>query len=145
MRLRNQSFTTRSQENPTDFHSSGSSLQEKPSFSSLFSSALNLNDGKSNNNAQAPDMVPLNSFSESLMDGDGVYLQISNLDQYYDEANLRHYLMNQLKPITPILSLTIETPSIAKIKVPSVQVRRKKIPINCYDYYNFNFYSSPSK
>jgi hypothetical protein len=29
--------------------------------------------------------------------------------------------------------------------VPSVQVRRKKIPINCYDYYNFNFYSSPSK
>lgn len=125
MRLHNQSLATRPQEKQPDFKSSGSSLQEKPSFSSLFSSALNLNEGKSSNTQAQPEMVPLNSFSESLMDGDGVYLQISNLDQYYDEANLRHYLMNQLKPITPILSLTIETPSIAKIKVPSVQVNKE--------------------
>lgn len=122
MRFRNQALSTRPQEKPGDFQPSGNLLQEKPSFSSLFSSALNLNEGKSSNSQAPPEMVALNFFSESLMDGDGVYLQISNLDQYYDELYLRHYLMNQLKPITPILSLTIETPSIAKIKVPSVQV-----------------------
>lgn len=59
----------------------------------------------------------------AMEDGNGVYLQISNLDQYYDESSLRSYLMNQMKPITPILSLIIETPSIAKVKVPSIQVR----------------------
>lgn len=90
---------------------------EKPTFSSFFASSLTLNDHQPN---RAPDFF---ASSESLSDGDGIYLQISNLDQYYDEASLRHYLMNQLKPITPILSLTIETPSIAKVKVPSVQVK----------------------
>lgn len=136
MHLRNQPLSTRSEHQQSDFQACGSSLQEKPSFSSLFSSALNLNDNHHQaDKAQAQEIIPLNSYSESLMDGDGVYLQISNLDQYYDEANLRHYLMNQLKPITPILSLAIETPSIAKIKVPSVQVcvgndLRIKIPFS---------------
>lgn len=85
---------------------------EKPSFSSLFS----------NNNIQKPPIEPFPSFDSTTLDDDGVYLQISNLDQWYDESNLRSYLTNQLKPITPILSLTIETPSIAKVKVPSIQV-----------------------
>jgi hypothetical protein len=92
--------------------------QDKPTFSSFFASSLSLNEQKNK-----PEVFPTPSFtSEPHLDGDGIYLQISNLDQYYDEASLRHYLMNQLKPITPILSLTIETPSIAKVKVPSVQV-----------------------
>lgn len=113
MRARNQSFSNRP---PSRGDLNSSMSQEKPSFSSLFSS-LNLNDAGN----QLPDIFPSSS-SDTSMDGDGVYLQISNLDQYYDELSLKHYLMNQLKPITPILSLTIETPSIAKVKVPSVQV-----------------------
>lgn len=84
----------------------------KPSFSSLFSEGAL---------PPKPLVEPFPSESQPL-DDDGVYLQISNLDQWYDEANLRNYLMGQLKPITPILALTIETPSIAKVKVPSIQV-----------------------
>lgn len=95
--------------------SSFSSASEKPSFSSLFSDS---------NGHRNSDLFHCDSSSPISDDDDGVYLQISNLDQWYDEANLRNYLMTQLKPITPILSLTIETPSIAKVKVPSIQVRR---------------------
>lgn len=61
------------------------------------------------------------SISSSVKDG--VVLQISNLDPWYDESNLRHYLLSQLKPITPVLSLVIEGPCLAKVKVPSQQVR----------------------
>lgn len=89
---------------------------EKPSFSSLFTSG-----GGSRNPSTNFSIEPFSSESQSP-DDDGVYLQISNLDQWYDEANLRNYLMSQLKPITPILSLSIETPSIAKVRVPSLQV-----------------------
>ena len=62
------------------------------------------------------------SAEHSMEDDGGVYLQISNLDQYYDEPSMRSYLMNQMKPITPILMLVIDTPSIARVKVPSIQV-----------------------
>lgn len=62
------------------------------------------------------------SAENSMEDDGGVYLQISNLDQYYDEPSMRSYLMNQMKPITPILMLVIDTPSIARVKVPSIQV-----------------------
>lgn len=89
---------------------------EKPTVSSLFSDAL------ANNNIQTPLFDPFPTEAPTMDDDDGVYLQISNLDQWYDEVNLRNYLMNQLKPITPILSLVIETPSIAKVKLPSIQV-----------------------
>lgn len=93
--------------------SHNASTSGKPSFSSLFSES-----------SQPPQSNIEPFLSESqVLDDDGVYLQISNLDQWYDEANLRNYLMSQLKPITPILSLNIETPSIAKVKVPSIQVR----------------------
>lgn len=124
MRSRNQAHLSRQQENETDLSMS----QEKPSFSSLFASALNFNDEPfstttSGNKSMSAGDIIFPSSNDSSMEDDGVYLQISNLDQYYDESSLRHYLMNQLKPITPILSLTIETPSIAKVKVPSVQVR----------------------
>lgn len=90
------------------------SSSDKPSFSSLFTST--------GQNSNPDDQFP----SESQADDDGVFLQISNLDQWYDEANLKNYLMSQLKPITPILSLNIETPSIAKVKVPSIQVRAEE-------------------
>ncbi|XP_058815604.1 meiosis regulator and mRNA stability factor 1 [Topomyia yanbarensis] len=64
-----------------------------------------------------------------------VVLQISNLDPSIDEHKMHQYLLCQLKSITPVLSLTIESPSLAKVKVPSAQfaklvvanLHRKKI------------------
>lgn len=103
--------------NSSGFSRGVPAASEKPTFSSLFSDAL------ANNNIQKPLFDPFPNEAPPMDDDvDGVYLQISNLDQWYDEANLRNYLMNQLKPITPILSLVIETPSIAKVKLPSIQV-----------------------
>lgn len=52
-----------------------------------------------------------------------VVLQISNLDPSIEEHKMHQYLLCQLKSITPVLSLTIESPSLAKVKVPSTQVR----------------------
>ena len=99
------------------------------SFSSLFdTSSTNAshskfcNNSAENNNSFSHHELPSFGNDSSVDDDDGVFLQISNLDQYYDESSLKNYLMNQLKPITPILSLSIETPSIAKVKVPSIQV-----------------------
>lgn len=120
----NRSFSNGSQDHSASFYAKTNkqNINEKPSFSSLFSS-----ESKDNNNnfsmIQKPPGFESFPIENSTNDDDGVYLQISNLDQWYDEANLRNYLMNQLKPITPILSLNIETPSIAKVKVPSFQVR----------------------
>jgi meiosis arrest female protein 1 len=104
-------------------------ITSEKSFSSLFEnskqnpsnkSGSNSSGGSNNSSIFFDDILPSEPLSSD--DDGGVYLQISNLDQWYDEASLRHYLMSQLKPITPILLLTIETPSIAKVKVPSVQV-----------------------
>lgn len=104
---------------------------EKPSFSSLFTSLSN------NNNSIIQKQPTFEPFSESCANiDDGIFLQISNLDQWYDESDLRNYLMSQLKPITPILSLNIETPSIAKVKVPSIQVR-KSFPSPCFGHAGF--------
>lgn len=94
---------------------------EKPSFSSLFTGNSSVHPNNNNNQSLSNDLF--SGESSPPADDDGIFLQISNLDQWYDETNLRNYLMAQLKPITPILSLSIETPSIAKIKVPSIQVR----------------------
>lgn len=51
-----------------------------------------------------------------------VVLQISNLDPTIDEHKMHQYLLCQLKSITPVVSLTIESPSLAKVKVPSAHV-----------------------
>lgn len=107
-------------------------IEEKPSFSSLFTCATTSN----NNNIQTPNIDSF--FVETPSDDDGVNLQISNLDQWYDESNLRNYLTSQLKPITPILSLTIETPSIAKVKVPSIQV--KSFLLSSHSHFGFTFF-----
>jgi hypothetical protein len=105
---RSNSYLSRSFSNASNSSGSSSMFRqshEKPSFSSLFTA----NGSKSFNDPFSCDVSPPGN------DDDGVYLQISNLDQWYDEQNLRNYLMTQLKPITPILSLNIETPSIAKV------------------------------
>lgn len=98
------------------------------SFSSLFdtsstkTSQSKFSNNSAENNSFSHHELPFFGNDSSVDDDDGIFLQISNLDQYYDESSLKNYLMNQLKPITPILSLSIETPSIAKVKVPSIQV-----------------------
>lgn len=54
---------------------------------------------------------------------DTVTLQITNLDYSMDEVSLRNFLLNQLKPITPVVSLTFEGSSYAKVTVPDLYVR----------------------
>lgn len=64
-----------------------------------------------------------------------VVLQIGNLDPSIEEHKMHQYLLCQLKSITPVISLVIESPSLAKVKVPSTQfaklvvanLHRKKI------------------
>lgn len=120
----NRSFSNAQLDHSSSMLMRQSTLNEKPSFSSLFTgNPIN----QSNNNIQTSSSLDHFSGDSSVNDDDGVYLQISNLDQWYDETNLRNYLMSQLKPITPILSLNIETPSIAKVKVPSAQVKENRI------------------
>lgn len=57
---------------------------------------------------------------------DAVTLQITNLDYSLDESNLRSFLMNQLKPITPVVSLVFEGSSYAKVTVPDLYVRNSQ-------------------
>lgn len=75
-----------------------------------------------------------------------ITLQITNLDYTMEESSLRNFLMGQLKPITPVLSLVFEGNSYAKVTVPdmfvsnlsykSIFVKRLYVPFT---------YSSPSK
>lgn len=103
-------------QNNTSFGSLGNNGPLNSTFlssSDFDSSASMLNNSIASNIA---------SESETSSVTDGVILQISNLDPWYDESSLRNYLLSQLKPITPVLSLVIESPSLAKVKVPSQQV-----------------------
>lgn len=102
-----------------DLNSSSSMTEEQL----LFEKLVGENAGKMAKEEANAKLLANSSSENSMEDDGGVYLQISNLDQYYDEPSLRNYLMNQMKPITPILSLVIDTPSIARVKVPSIQVR----------------------
>lgn len=75
------------------------------------------------------------SASPSNCESQAVWLQISNLDSSFDEASLKNFLINQLISITPVIALSIESASSAKVKVPSQQhakvvvsnMHRKKI------------------
>lgn len=60
--------------------------------------------------------------STSAPTSDAITLQITNLDYSLDEASLRNFLMNQLKPITPVMSLTFEGSCYAKVTVPDLYV-----------------------
>lgn len=60
--------------------------------------------------------------STSAPPSDAITLQITNLDYSLDEASLRNFLMNQLKPITPVMSLTFEGSCYAKVTVPDLYV-----------------------
>uniref|UniRef100_A0A182JXH4 HTH OST-type domain-containing protein n=1 Tax=Anopheles christyi TaxID=43041 RepID=A0A182JXH4_9DIPT len=56
-----------------------------------------------------------------------VVLQISNLDSSIEEYKMHQFLMCQLKPITPVIALTIESPSLAKVKVPTAQCAKQVV------------------
>lgn len=51
-----------------------------------------------------------------------VTLQISNLDNALEETNLRSFLLSQLKPITPIVSIVFEGSTYVKVTVPDLNV-----------------------
>lgn len=53
---------------------------------------------------------------------DTVTLQITNLDYSLDESSLRNFLLNQLKPITPVVSIVFEGCAYAKVTVPDLYV-----------------------
>lgn len=65
------------------------------------------------------------SFSTVSDPNDTVTLQITNLDYSMDEVSLRNFLLNQLKPITPVVSLTFEGSSYAKVTVPDLYVSKQ--------------------
>lgn len=122
----NRSFSNSGMNSSMFVHPNQSVEHEGSSFSSLFK----INREGSNNQPiiskpQVESIFEPDFSLNSSADDGGVCLQISNLDAWYDEVNLKNYLISQLKPITPVLSLTIETPSIAKVKVPSIQVRKR--------------------
>ncbi|XP_067620766.1 uncharacterized protein Marf1 [Eurosta solidaginis] len=67
--------------------------------------------------------------------GQSITLQITNLDYTMEESSLRNFLLAQLRPITPVLSLIFEGNSYAKVTVPDMffakqvvaNLHRKKI------------------
>ncbi|XP_017085652.2 meiosis regulator and mRNA stability factor 1 [Drosophila eugracilis] len=66
-------------------------------------------------------------FSKVKEDRDTVTLQITNLDYSLDESSLRSFLMNQLKPITPVVSLVFEGNSYAKVTVPDLYFAKQVV------------------
>lgn len=55
-------------------------------------------------------------------EGNPVVLLISNLEQTTDENTLKYRVFQQLKPITPVISLAGECGNAVRVKVPSKQV-----------------------
>ncbi|XP_053961147.1 uncharacterized protein LOC128865143 isoform X1 [Anastrepha ludens] len=93
------------------------------------SSAISENNGNAALNGDSGCQVCTSSTNQS------VTLQITNLDYTMEESSLRSFLMGQLKPITPVLSLAFEGNSYAKVTVPDMffakqvvsNLHRKKI------------------
>ncbi|XP_037959686.1 meiosis regulator and mRNA stability factor 1 [Teleopsis dalmanni] len=56
-----------------------------------------------------------------------VTLQITNLDYTMEESILRNFLMTQLKPITPVVSLVFEGSSYAKVTVPDLYFAKQVV------------------
>jgi hypothetical protein len=94
-----------------------------PALPTLYSYQVKFG-GVPNASTAAPTTTTATSNNVSVVNDtkDSVVLQISNLDSTVEETTLRNFLISQLKPITPIISLNFENPSLAKVKVPSQQV-----------------------
>ncbi|XP_023161530.2 meiosis regulator and mRNA stability factor 1 [Drosophila hydei] len=70
---------------------------------------------------------PTHAFASVTDPSDAVTLQITNLDYSLDETSLRNFLMNQLKPITPVVSLNFEASSYAKVTVPDLYFAKQVV------------------
>lgn len=95
-------------------------------------------------NTSASNIYPSTSYEGNMPAGldanmNAVTLQITNLDFTMSESTLKNFLHNQLKPITPIVSLTIEGNSYAKVTVPDLNVRRFSQLVH-YIKFLFNLY-----
>ncbi|KAH8272210.1 hypothetical protein KR018_011740 [Drosophila ironensis] len=66
-------------------------------------------------------------YSSVIEANDTVTMQITNLDYSLDESSLRSFLMNQLKPITPVVSLVFEGSSYAKVTVPDLYFAKQVV------------------
>ncbi|XP_055388150.1 putative uncharacterized protein DDB_G0286901 [Condylostylus longicornis] len=64
--------------------------------------------------------APHNNCTKSNNPNQPITLQINNLDYSLEEQHLRGFLVNQLKPITPVISLIFEGSSCAKVTVPDL-------------------------
>ncbi|KAH8421208.1 hypothetical protein KR009_000157, partial [Drosophila setifemur] len=71
--------------------------------------------------------IRVHSFATLTEASDAVTLQITNLDYSLDESSLRSFLINQLKPITPVVSLVFEGSSYAKVTVPDLYFAKQVV------------------
>lgn len=105
------------------------------STASSGSTSSNYDFNRNQNNSDYSLFTPLNRFnsvtslasrssaSSTMSDeGNPVVLLISNLEQTTDENALKYRVFQQLKPITPVISLTGECGNAVRVKVPSKQV-----------------------
>lgn len=99
------------------------------SLSATLSQNLSYSDAVKRNVDRKGGKKELPSYSSSTLPNckDSVMLQICNLDSNCEEPILRQYLLGQLKSITPVLSLTIESPTMAKLKVPSMSFAKQVV------------------
>ncbi|EDW43595.1 GM17847 [Drosophila sechellia] len=67
------------------------------------------------------------TFAKITEMSDAVTLQIPNLDYSLDESHIRSFLLNQLKPITPVVSLVFEGSSYAKVTVPDLYFAKQVV------------------
>ena len=128
--------TTQCSSGPTEFtyaHTMASSnnvnsnllnCDNKNSAVSLASAVTTSSSGSGCVMTSSPYSIP-QSYVTVSGPNDTVTLQITNLDFSMDEASLKNFLLNQLKPITPVVSLTFEGSSYAKVTVPDLYVSIK--------------------
>lgn len=97
-------------------------------FSTLTTSnSNNKNNSNNGSSCSASEAIAGHAYSSGTDTSDPVTLQITNLDYSQDEASLRNFLMSQLKPITPVMSLNFEGSSYAKVTVPDLYFAKQVV------------------
>ncbi|XP_034100773.1 meiosis regulator and mRNA stability factor 1 [Drosophila albomicans] len=104
--------------------SSSSSNNSSSNANNTAASGETYANANGNANANASTNGSANVASDT---SDAVTLQITNLDYSMDEASLRNFLMSQLKPITPVISLNFEGSSYAKVTVPDLYFAKQVV------------------
>ncbi|ALC40415.1 CG17018 [Drosophila busckii] len=81
----------------------------------------------STSNSTADSSQAGHTFGSVTDPSNAVTLQITNLDYSLDESSLRNFLLNQLKPITPVVSLSFEGSSYVKVTVPDLYFAKQVV------------------